>query len=206
MLSHAKREWEYRVDNVVQAIRRPSANKARNRRLEPEEEIRLMDALECKGRNAQGQWLQGTRNPWIRPIVILALATAMRRGELLSLRWVNIKFAQRTAYLPITKNGDSRTVPLSSKAIETLQALPRSPDGRVFPISENALKHAWERACEAAGIDDLHFHDLRHEATTRISTKLPNIIELAAVTGHKDVKMLSRYYHPRAEDLARKLG
>jgi integrase len=57
-----------------------------------------------------------------------------------------------------------------------------------------------------AGIEDLHFHDLRHEATSRLAEKLPNVIELAAVTGHKDLRMLKRYYHPRAEDLARKLG
>ncbi|MFZ5463765.1 MAG: tyrosine-type recombinase/integrase, partial [Pseudomonadota bacterium] len=57
-----------------------------------------------------------------------------------------------------------------------------------------------------AGIEDFHFHDLRHKATSRLAEKLPNVIELAAVTGHKDLRMLKRYYHPRAEDLARKLG
>jgi integrase len=79
-------------------------------------------------------------------------------------------------------------------------------DGRVFPITANALKLAFERAVKRAGIEDLHFHDLRHEATSRLAEKLPNVIELAAVTGHKDLRMLKRYYHPRAEDLARKLG
>ncbi|MBK6741728.1 MAG: tyrosine-type recombinase/integrase [Hydrogenophilales bacterium] len=73
-------------------------------------------------------------------------------------------------------------------------------------VTPNALKHAWKRACEAACIIDLHFHDLRHEAASRMADRLPNIIELAAVTGHKDVKMLARYYHPRVEELARKLG
>jgi integrase len=69
-----------------------------------------------------------------------------------------------------------------------------------------ALRKAFERACERANIRDLHFHDLRHTATTRMSALLPNVIELAAVTGHRDLRMLQRYYHPRAEDLARKLG
>jgi integrase len=130
----------------------------------------------------------------------------MRRGELLSLTWDNIDFRRRTAYLPETKNGEARTVPLSSRAIAVLTALPRSMDGRVFPITANALKIAFERAVRRAGIEDLHFHDLRHEATSRLAEKLPNVIELAAVTGHKDLRMLKRYYHPRAEDLARKLG
>lgn len=206
MLNHARREWSIPISNAVEAIRRPSPNRARDRRLEPEEETRLMDALESKGRNDKGQLQAGTRNPWIKPIVRLALETAMRRGELLSLRWKNININNRTAYLPMTKNGESRTIPLSSAAKAVLQGLPRSIDGRVFPVTPNALKHAWERACGAAGIIDLHFHDLRHEAASRMADRLPNIIELAAVTGHKDVKMLARYYHPRVEELARKLG
>lgn len=206
MLNHARREWAIPINNAVEAIRRPSPNRARNRRLEPDEEACLMDALESKGRNDRGQLQSGTRNPWIKPIVQLALETAMRRGELLSLRWKNVNLNNRTAYLPMTKNGEARTIPLSSAAMAILQGMPRSIDGRVFPITPNALKHAWERACEAAGIEDLHFHDLRHDAASRMAERLPNIIELAAVTGHKDVKMLARYYHPKVIDLARKLG
>lgn len=206
MLNHARREWSIPITNAVEAIRRPSPNRARDRRLEPGEETRLMAALESKGRNEKGQLQAGTRNPWIKPIVQLALETAMRRGELLSLRWKHIDLKRRTAYLAMTKNGESRTVPLSSAAITLLQALPRSIDGLVFPVTPNALKHAWERVTGASGIKDLHFHDLRHEAASRIAERLPNIIELASVTGHKDVKMLARYYHPKAEELARKLG
>lgn len=206
MINHARREWAIPISNAVEAIRRPSPNRARDRRLEADEGSRLMDALESKGRNEKGQLQAGTRNPWIKPIVQLALETAMRRGELLSLRWTDVNLKNRTAYLPLTKNGEARTVPLSSAAVTLLQGLPRSIDGRVFPVTPNALKHAWERAIEAAGIVDLHFHDLRHEAASRLAERLPNIIELACVTGHKDVKMLARYYHPRVTDLARKLG
>lgn len=206
MLNHARREWGIPISNAVEAIRRPSPNRARDRRLEPDEESRLMEAFESKGRNEKGQLMAGTRNPWIKPIVLLALETAMRRGELLSLRWQNVDLQRRTAYLPMTKNGDARTVPLSSCAVAVLKTLPRSIDGRVFPLTANALKHAWERACASAGIEDLHFHDLRHEATSRIAQRLPNVLDLSAVTGHKELKMLKRYYHPRAEDLARKLG
>jgi integrase len=206
MLNHARREWGYPlVANPVQSIRRPAPNKGRARRLDFGEQQRLMQALECNGRNAQGQFVEGTRNPWIKPLVQLATETAMRRGELLGLKWQNINLEKRTVHLLMTKNGESRTVPLSLQAYKVLNSLPHSIDGRVFPITANALKHAWERACERAGVEDLHFHDLRHEATSRLAEKLTNVLELAAVTGHKDLKMLNRYYHPRAEDLAIKL-
>ena len=76
----------------------------------------------------------------------------------------------------------------------------------MFPISSQAVKLAWGRACRRAGIEGLHFHDLRHEATSRLAERLPNLIELAAVTGDKNLRMLRRYYHPRATDLAKKLG
>lgn len=210
VLNWARRELMIAVENPVASIRRPPPSKARDRRLEGDEEARLLAALEDHDGSAKREdgkrYRHGTRNPWIRPIVLLALETAMRRGELLSLTWDNIDLKRRIAYLPETKNGDARTVPLSSRAVEVLQGLPRSIDGRVFPVTANALKIAFERAVRRAGIEDFHFHDLRHEATSRLAERLPNVIELAAVTGHKDLRMLKRYYHPRAEDLARKLG
>ena len=100
---------------------------------------------------------------------------------------------------------DLRTMPLSSRAVEVLENLPRSLNGRVFPVTANALKLAWMRSVKRAGLNDLRFHDLRHEATSRLAERLPNVIELVAVTGHKDLRMLKRYDHPRAEDLAKKL-
>jgi integrase len=87
-----------------------------------------------------------------------------------------------------------------------LDSIPVSISGRVFPITADSLKMCFVRACGRAGIEDFHFHDLRHEATSRLAEKLPNLIELASVTGHKDLKMLRRYYHPRVQDLAAKLG
>jgi integrase len=122
------------------------------------------------------------------------------------MRWSAVDLERRTVFLAMTKNGSSRAVPLSTRGVEVLRALTRSEDDRVFPVTENALKHVWVRACLTAGVDDLHFHDLRHEATSRLAEKLPNIVELAAVTGHRDVKMLARYYHPRTVDLVRKLN
>lgn len=215
-------------EHPVSAIRRPPQGRPRERRLLEGEEAQLMAALSgsaevTAGSKRAGSYQTGTRNPWIKFLVQLALETAMRQGELLALRWKNVNLAAQTAHLPDTKNGESRTVPLSRKAVAVLAELPRSDDGRVLPITADAAKRAWtralrrgriryERACEQAGVaadvrllKGLHFHDLRHEATSRLAEKLPNLIELAAVTGHKDLRMLKRYYHPRAEDLAKKL-
>jgi integrase len=130
----------------------------------------------------------------------------MRRSEILSLRWPDVFLDERFVRLHDSKNGEARDVPLSTRAAAALVALPRRPDGHVFPITGDALKKAFTRACERAGLENMHFHDLRHEATSRIATRLDNILELSAVTGHKTVQMLKRYYHPRATDLARKLG
>ena len=97
-------------------------------------------------------------------------------------------------------------MPLSLDAVEVLNNLPRSFDGNVFPLSITALRGLWNRACKRAGIIDLHFHDLRHEATSRFFEKGLNVMEVATITGHKDLRMLQRYTHLRAEDLAKKLG
>lgn len=207
-INHARREWGIRCENPVALLRRPAENKARNRRLEPGEEKKLLAELEAEagGRDAQGRLTTGTRNPWVKPLVQLALETAMRRGELLALEWKHVDIKRRRVHLLHTKNGQARDVPLSKAACALLEGLPRSIGGQVFPTTADALKKAFSRACERAGIENFHFHDLRHEATSRLALKLPNVIELAAVTGHKDLRMLSRYYHPRVEDLAKKLG
>jgi integrase len=147
------------------------------------------------------------RNPFLLPIVRLALETAMRQGELVSLCWEHIDLKRQIAHLPDTKNGEARTVPLSSAAIGVLRSLPRSLHGQVFPgLTTEAVKRAFIRAVRRAGIKDLRFHDLRHEATTRLFEKGLNIMEVASITGHKDLRMLRRYTHLKAEDLARKLG
>lgn len=201
LISHvftiAAKEWGIPVQSPIKNIRLPRSNNSRERRLEEGEEDALLGALDAPA---------GARsNPWIRPLVVIAMESAMRQGELLALRWENIDLVRRVAHLPETKNGTTRDVPLTSRAKATLEALPRSIDGRVFPTTESALKQSWSRAIKRAEIEGLHFHDLRHEATSRLAEKLA-LHELMKVTGHKDTRMLARYYHPRAEDLARKLG
>ncbi|WP_147653685.1 tyrosine-type recombinase/integrase [Vulcaniibacterium gelatinicum] len=212
VLSWARRERTLPIpENPVSAIRKPSPPRGRERRLEPGEEARLMAALEDRpapsgGAKRNGRYRVGTRSPWMRPLVQFALETAMRQGEMLALRWADVDLERRIVRLRETKNGDARTVPLSSRAVAILRGLPRTDSEQVFPISGNAVKLAWRRATARAGLEDLHFHDLRHEATSRLAERLPNVVELAAVTGHRDLRMLARYYHPRAEVLAAKLG
>lgn len=211
LISHvinvARKEWGMHVDNPISMIRRPSENRARNRRLAAGEEEKLLAELEQSTRSERGTFEEGgSRNPWIQPLVILALETAMRRGELLALRWPDVFLADRYVRLHDTKNGEPRDVPLSTRAHGVLAGLPRHISGRVFPVTPDAVKKAFTRAVERAGLGDFHFHDLRHEATSRIAEKLDNVLELSAVTGHKTLTMLKRYYHPRAKDLARKLG
>lgn len=211
LLSHAfnlaRKEWGIAFDNPCSAIRRPKENRPRRRRLSLAEELLLLAELEPSQRTPEGAWVAGgSRNLWIKPLVILALETAMRRGELLALTWADVFLEVRFVRLHDSKNGEGRDIPLSSRAVELLSALPRDPSGRVFPVSEEAVKRSFMRAATRAKLSDLHFHDLRHEATSRIATKLDNVLELSEVTGHKELKMLKRYFHPSATELARKLG
>jgi integrase len=196
IINHARREWGISVPNPVQMVRKPQSPQARSKVLTDDEIAKLLQALEPVGR----------RSHWTKPAVQLALATAMRRGELLSLRWEHVDLQNRTAFLSDTKNGESRTVPLSSTAIHVLAGLPSHISGVVIPVKFFTLDAAFKRARKRAGLDDVRFHDLRRTAITRMSEKLPNVIELAAVSGHKSLMVLKRYYRPTAKELAKKLG
>lgn len=212
LISHvinvARKEWGINVENPVSMIRRPPESRGRNRRLSASEEQRLLSELEPSTRCEKGYYEEGgTRNPWIYPLVVLAIETAMRRSEILSLYWDDVFLEDRFVRLHDTKNGESRDVPLSNKAHDVLKGLPQDTvPGKVFQTTADAVKKAFVRAADRAGIKNLHFHDLRHEGTSRMAEKLDNVLELSAVTGHKTLSMLKRYYHPRAKDLARKLG
>jgi len=197
IINHACREWGLKVENPCYKVKKPKLPPGRNRLLTDEQLVVLLHELR-PGSHAR-------RNPVLYPLVQVALETAMRRGELLKLTWDRVDLERRTAHLPITKNGKSRTVPLSTKAVQIIDAMPRI-DKRVFPISSYVVDSAWWRLCKRAGIEDFNFHDLRHMATTRLAKKLPNVIELSAVTGHSNPKMLARYYHTTPEELAAKIG
>ncbi|NOT19700.1 MAG: site-specific integrase [Sideroxydans sp.] len=204
----AIKEWGFAISNPIKNLTLPKEDNARERRLEGNEEYRLISALANSG--------AGNRvNHWMKPLVEFAIETGARQSELLALKWTDIDLTKAVARVhgqdrpdgkSRTKNGDKyRDIPLSSKAKFILSTMPRSMNGKVFPTTVSAVKQAFVRACNRAGIENLHFHDLRHEATTRLAEKLA-MHELMKVTGHKDTRMLARYYHPRAEDLAKKLA
>lgn len=154
-----------------------------------------------------------THAPWLETFVQFQLMTGARRSETISLTWDNIDFTQQTAFIPETKNGRSRKLPLRADLIALLKTLPRSTDS-VFPISLDALRKAWLRMCKSAklvGDDELHIHDLRHEAISRVadaSSRLQggfSLADLQAFSGHRDTRMLLRYTHLCMPSFARKL-
>jgi len=180
------------LGNPVERAQKPKFNPGRQRRLETGEEARLLS--KCR--------------PPFDSVVLFALETTMRREEISTLRWKNVNFEVRTAYLPETKNGEARSVPLSRKALSILEALPGDRQGTklVFGISADAITKRIRRACRAADIQDLTFHDLRHEATSRLFEKTDlDIMEICKITGHKSLQMLSRYSHLRTHLIADRL-
>lgn len=190
------------VSNPVALVSLPKLPRARDRRLVVGEEDRLLEAALKYG-------------GCIRPAIIIALETGMRRGEIASLEWKDIDLKCCVTHLQQTKNGEHRDVPLSTRALATLKAMPRRIDGQVFGIRSDGIGLAFRRVCartkSADGtkdepIVDLRFHDLRHEATSRLFEKGLNPMQVAAITGHKTLQMLKRYTHLRAEDLAKMLG
>ena len=195
------KEWGWPMANPVSLIRMPKCASGRDRRLSTK--------LDREGKTEEDRLFAAcddARSLWLAPIVRLALETGARQGELLDLTWSRIDLAKQTAFFPDTKTETPRTIPLSKAAVAVLQALPRSIDGRVFPLGGMAVTHAFQRACKRAGIDGLRFHDLRHEGVSRLFEKGLNPMEVAAISGHKTLQMLKRYTHLRAEDLALKLG
>jgi integrase len=177
--------------NPIDAVRKPKiGNNKRDRRLTGDEQNLLFEACASYG----GELL---------PIVILAIETGMRRGEIAGLRWEFVK--GRVISIPETKNGESRNVPLSTVALHTLSRLPRRIDGKIFGMRADSITKAFSRACKKAEITDLRFHDLRHEATSRFFELGLNSMQVSAITGHKTLQMLQRYTHLKAEDLAQML-
>ncbi|WP_321796470.1 site-specific integrase [Caballeronia sp. J97] len=195
VFSIAIQEWGIRLpNNPVSLIRKPKSGKARDRVLTDEERTALI--LACSQ----------CQNPWIKPVVTFALETAARRGEILALAWKDVDLMRRTATLHVTKTGQPRRIPLSPTCVAMLESLPHSLDGRVFPVSIEALKQAYERAVARAGIINFTFHDLRHDALTRLAKRGLSVLELRAISGHTTANMLQRYVSIDAGDLAMKLG
>lgn len=201
VLRYADDVWKIApVESPFKGLRRPQYFNERDRRLSSEEEKLLLEAA------------RADENPFLEPAIVLALETAMRRSELLSLTPDDINFEMRYAHLKDTKNGRSRKVPLTQRAMQVFRALlalqsPTEDDGRLLDLTANALKKGFfERVLPATGIVDLHFHDLRHESISRLAESGRfQLIELQAISGHRDMRMLQRYAHLCAGNLANKM-
>ena len=178
--------------NPVTQIRLPKPCAARERRLNHREEEKLLKAAKEYGGH-------------IHNIMAFAIETAMRRGEIANMEWRSIDLKRKILAIDKTKTDAPRTIPLSTKAIEILNSEARNISGFVWNIKPDSITQAFERVCKNAGISNLRFHDLRHEATSRFFEKGLNIMEVSSITGHKDLRMLKRYTHLKAEDLAQKL-
>ncbi len=187
-------EWGVCDGNPVTNVRKPKAAPGRDRRLTAREERQIL------------RYCHAHPTADLYVLVVLAIETAMRQGELLKLEWEHINLQRRIAHLPDTKNGSKRDVPLSLKARDALIQLGAKTKGQVFSYTANGLKSAWRIMLQRLGIEDLHFHDLRHEACSRLfELGTLDIMEIAAISGHKSLAMLKRYTHLKAAKLVRKL-
>jgi integrase len=186
-------EWDLPLQNPVKGVKRMPPAKGRTKRITASIEQLLLGSCEALSL------------PLLRSIIQFAIQTGMRRGELMGLTWADIDLPNRKAYLHDTKNGDPRQVPLTQGAVAILDALSKDESGKVFPMSLVTLRIQFERArlfakkqyteSGANPFDDLRFHDLRHEALSRLSDAGLNVIELSHISGHRTLSMLKRYVH-----------
>lgn len=193
LFNYARSDWGMEnLQNPVKLAAKPKPAKGRERRLEQGEEEKLLKAA----------------SPVFRPIILFALETAMRREEIASLQWGNIDFIRRCALVADTKNSESRTVPLSPAAIEILENIPRQEHSdSVFGVSKDFITDNMKQVRAKAQIEDLRFHDLRHEATSRFFERTDlDVMEIRSITGHKALQMLARYTHLRTSRLADRLA
>lgn len=192
VLDTASKKWGFGIPyNPIKDIEFPKGSTSRTRRLVSDEKERLIIAASSQ------------RNIFIASIIEFAIETGMRRSEILKLRWCDIDLENGFAYLYDTKNSEDRKVPLTTRCKEIIQKVPQS-EARVFPISTNCLRLAWDRARKKAGITDLRLHDLRHEAVSRFFEMGMSVPEVALISGHKDVRQLFRYTHLNPENVFQK--
>ncbi len=190
----ARKEWKWIVGSPTTDVKRPKGNKPRFRRISEAEIKEICHAL---------GWCERppvTKQQFIAAAFLFAIETGMRAGEICALQpeWV----VGRVAHLPdtINKNGESREVPLSPRALEIWKLVPNG-----FEVSAASLDSMFRTARkERTNIEDMTFHDTRHEAITRLAKKL-HVLDLARMVGHKDIRKLMIYYNESAEDIASKL-
>jgi integrase len=200
LLSHvfttARREWKWLEKNPLSDVRRAKGAPPRDRLISSDEIERICFALDYTGEVK-------TKSHAVATAFLFAIETAMRAGEICALKWEYIN--NTVAVLPpeVTKNGTKRDVPLSARALELLNSLPRDR-ATCFDITSASLDTLFRKARDRVLIENLNFHDTRHEAITRLAKKL-NVLDLARMVGHRDLRMLQVYYNETAEEIAKKL-
>jgi integrase len=187
-------EWGLEIGNPVKGIKRMPPSKGRCKRLSNHAEADLLEACLALSYSQ------------LASIITIAIETGMRRSEIMGLTWEDIDLKNRKVYLHFTKNGEDRQVPLTKKAMKIIQGINKDDAKKIFTISLEQLRGQFERAkrfAEMQWLDrgsnpfaDLRFHDLRHEALSRLSDAGLNVIELSCISGHKTLGMLQRYTHP----------
>lgn len=193
-LSHAfsiaMRDWEWMEENPVRKISKPKISNERTRFLNDEERARLIKA--CQESESKGLY----------PVVILALSTGMRRGEILNLKWNDVDLMQGSILLQTTKNGERRFIPLVGTALDLLRSrhINQSIDSLVFPALHSSskpidIRSAWETALQKAKISNFRFHDLRHTAASYLAMNQASLLEIGTLLGHKTIQMTKRYSH-----------
>jgi len=181
--------------NPMRRVHKLREAPARERYLTDDEEKRLFEIL--VGRRAH-----------IRPIIVVALQTGMRQGEILGMKWENVDFEQKTIYIAHTKTGRPRKLPMNKPVEVELRSLKQdaSSEEHVFSYARTGLKlttfrHAWDGACTEAKISGLRFHDLRHTFATRLRAKGVHEMDIMSLLGHTTLQMTSRYTHAMPENL-----
>lgn len=192
----ARKEWKWVRENPLAEVERPPASASRKRRISQDEIDRITLALGYTGGEPE------TQSQRVALVFLFALETAMRSGEITGLHWRDVD--THSVRLPETKNGDAREVALSNRAREILSLLPKG-DGPVFDVDPALRDALFRKARDRAQIPNLHFHDSRAEAIWRLSKKL-DVMELARMIGHRDLRSLLIYYQTSAAELAAKLG
>jgi len=196
-------EWGLKLTNPISGIKRMSEPQGRMKRLSFEAETALLSC--CYQLNLD----------YLADIIVVAIETGMRCGEILSMRWEDVDFINRRVLLRHTKNGDSRQVPLTSRAKGVFERLTsQNNHDLVFPFCRWAIRRNFAKTVKHSAkahkgvqnpFTDLRFHDLRHEALSRLSDKGLNVMEIAHISGHRTLTMLRRYTHPCHASLIRKL-
>jgi integrase len=203
VFSIARKEWKWIVESPTKEVSRPKPGLARTRRINDDEIERTCHALGF----VEGE-IARTKSQRVAIAFLFAIETAMRAGEIRNLQRGRPKEpgacylkSPNVAHLGITKNGHPRDVPLSSRAKELIALLPLTgPD--LFGLgTREQLDAVFRKALKRTMIEDLHFHDTRHEAISRLAKRY-QVLDLARITGHRDLNELMTYYHSDAEELA----